>query len=342
MHAASVNNSGMLAAKVLALYGDLSNSGILQGNQALAWDGNRFTNLAGGQVTSGEDLQLSGKRFENDGQLEGRTAAIRLDNLRNSGSVQALDSLKIKANGRLDNQGSLRSLNLFELAAAQLFNDEMIAAKSLSISAPELVNNGIVQGNSALQLTTRNMFNGQQGQLVSGAGLDLGLDTLENHGLLLTNTDFTLRGSKLINAGDIQADSLNLTLANSVENQGSMVAKQGASMNTASLDNRGTLAAKSVTLDGKSIRNSGLVQSNDNTSVSANTFITDTAGKWLAGNALLVHSGAMENAGVLQGDTLTFTADSLNNSGVFNGLHGLEGKLSGDSPTPDTFKVAAH
>lgn len=334
VHAASVNNSGMLAAKVLALHGDLSNSGILQGDQALAWDGNRFTNLAGGQVTSGEDLQLSGKRFENDGQLEGRTAAIRLDNLRNSGSVQALDSLKIKANGRLDNQGSLRSLNLFELAAAQLFNDEMIAAKSLSISAPELVNNGIVQGNSALQLTTRNLFNGQQGQLVSGAGLDLGLDTMENHGLLLTNTDFTLRGSKLINAGDIQADSLNLTLANSVENQGSMVAKQGASMNTASLDNRGTLAAKSVTLDGKSLRNSGLVQSNDNTSVSANTFITDTAGKWLAGNALLVHSGAMENAGVLQGDTLTFTAGSLNNSGVLNGLHGLEGKLSGQLTNP--------
>ncbi|WP_410678458.1 hemagglutinin repeat-containing protein [Citrobacter europaeus] len=334
VHAASANNSGMLAAKVLALHGDLSNSGILQGNQTLAWDGNRFTNLAGGQVTSGEDLQLSGKRFENDGQLEGRTAAIRLDNLRNSGSVQALDSLKIKANGRLDNQGSLRSLNLFELAAAQLFNDKTIAAKSLSISAPELMNNGIVQGNSALQLTTRNLFNGQQGQLVSGAGLDLGLDSLENHGLLLTNTNFTLRSNTLINAGDIQADSLDLTLANSVENQGNLVAKQGASINTASLDNRGTLAAKSVTLDGKSIRNSGLVQGNDSTSVSANNFTTDATGKWLAGNALLVHTGAMENAGVLQGNTLTFTADSLNNSGVLNGLHGLEGKLSGRLTNP--------
>lgn len=334
VHAASANNSGMLAAKVLALHGDLSNSGILQGNQTLAWDGNRFTNLAGGQVTSGEDLQLSGKRFENDGQLEGRTAAIRLDNLRNSGSVQALDSLKIKANGRLDNQGSLRSLNLFELAAAQLFNDKTIAAKSLSISAPELMNNGIVQGNSALQLTTRNLFNGQQGQLVSGAGLDLGLDSLENHGLLLTNTNFTLRGNTLINAGDIQADSLDLTLANSVENQGNLVVKQGASINTASLDNRGTLAAKSVTLDGKSIRNSGLVQGNDSTSVSANNFTTDATGKWLAGNALLVHTGAMENAGVLQGNTLTFTADSLNNSGVLNGLHGLEGKLSGRLTNP--------
>ncbi|ARC41295.1 filamentous hemagglutinin N-terminal domain-containing protein [Citrobacter braakii] len=334
VHAASANNSGMLAAKVLALHGDLSNSGILQGNQALAWDGNRFTNLAGGQVTSGEDLQLSGKRFENDGQLEGRTAAIRLDNLRNSGSVQALDSLKIKANGRLDNQGSLRSLSLFELAAAQLFNDKTIAAKSLSISAPELMNNGIVQGNSALQLTTRNLSNGQQGQLVSGAGLDLGLDSLENHGLLLTNTNFTLRGNTLINAGDIQADSLDLTLANSVENQGNLVAKQGASINTASLDNRGTLAAKSVTLDGKSIRNSGLVQGNDSTSVSANNFTTDATGKWLAGNALLVHTGAMENAGVLQGNTLTFTTDSLNNSGVLNGLHGLEGKLSGRLTNP--------
>ncbi|EOG8149743.1 hemagglutinin repeat-containing protein [Citrobacter werkmanii] len=334
VHAASANNSGMLAAKVLALHGDLSNSGILQGDHALAWDGSRFTNLAGGQVTSGEDLQLSGKRFENDGQLEGRTAAIRLDNLHNSGSVQALDSLKIQANGRLDNQGSLRSLNLFELAAAQLFNDNTIAAKSLSISVPELMNNGIVQGNSALQLTTRNLFNGQQGQLVSGAGLDLGLDSLENHGLLLANTGFTLRGSTLINAGDIQADSLNLTLANSVENQGSLVAKQGASMNTASLDNRGTLAATSVALDGKSIRNSGRVQGNDSTSVSANTFTTDTTGKWLAGNALLVHTGAMENAGVLQGNTLTFTADSLNNSGVLNGLHGLEGKLSGRLTNP--------
>ena len=329
VHAASANNSGLLAAKVLALHGDLSNSGILQGNQALAWDGNRFTNLAGGQVTSGEELHLSGKRIDNDGQLEARTAAITLDILRNGGSIQALDSLKIKANGRLDNQGSLRSLNLFELAAAQLFNDKTIAAKSLSISAPELMNDGTVQGNSVLQLTTRNLFNGQQGQLVSGAGLDLGLDTLENHGLLLTNTDFTLRGNTLINAGDIQADSLDLTLANSVGNQGNLVAKQGASINTASLDNRGTLAAKSVTLDGKSIRNSGLVQGNDSTSVSANTFTTDAAGKWLAGNALLVHTGAMENAGVLQGDVLTFTADSLNNSGVLNGLHGLEGKLSG-------------
>ncbi|ENM0556588.1 hemagglutinin repeat-containing protein [Salmonella enterica] len=329
VHTASANNSGMLAAKVLELHGDLSNSGILQGEQTLAWDGNRFTNLTGGQVTGGEDVQLSGGQLENDGNVEGRSATLIAENLRNGGSIQALDSLKIKAGGRLDNQGSLRSLNLFELAAAQLFNDNMIAAKSLSISAPELVNNGIVQGNSALQLTTRNLFNGQQGQLVSGTGLDLGPDMLENHGLLLANTDFTLRGSTLINAGDIQADSLNLTLADSVENQGNLVAKQGASMNTASLDNRGTLAAKNVTLDGKSIRNSGRVQGNDSTSVSANIFTTDAPGKWLAGNALLVQTSEMENAGVLQGDTLTFTADSLNNSGVLNGLYGLEGKLSG-------------
>ncbi|EHF2631021.1 filamentous hemagglutinin N-terminal domain-containing protein [Salmonella enterica subsp. enterica serovar Panama] len=334
VHAASANNSGLLAAKVLALHGDLSNSGILQGEQTLAWDGNRFTNLTGGQVTGGEDVQLSGGQLENDGNVEGRSATLIAENLRNGGSVQALDSLNIKAGGRLDNQGSLRSLNLFELAAAQLFNDNTIAAKSLSISAPELMNNGIVQGNSALQLTTRNLFNSQQGQLVSGTGLDLGLDMLENHGLLLTNTDFTLRGSTLINAGDIQADSLNLKLADSVENQGNLVAKQGASISTASLDNRGTLAAKSVTLDGKSIRNSGLVQGNDSTSVSANNFTTDATGKWLAGNALLVHTGAMENAGVLQGNTLSFTAESLNNSGVLNGLHGLEGKLTGRLTNP--------
>ncbi|EGG8986700.1 filamentous hemagglutinin N-terminal domain-containing protein, partial [Salmonella enterica] len=334
VHAASLDNSGMLVARVLALHGDLSNSGSLQGDQTLAWDGTHFTNLAGGQVTGGEDVQLSGGQLENDGNVEGRSATLIAENLRNGGSVQALDSLKIKANGRLDNLGSLRSLNLFELAAAQLFNDKTIAAKSLSLSAPELMNNGIMQGNSALQLTTRNLFNGQQGQLVSGTGLDLDLDTLENQGLLLTNTDFTLRGSTLINAGDIQADSLDLTLANSVENQGSLVAKQGASLSTASLDNPGTLAAKGVTLDGKSIRNSGLVQGNDSTSVFANTFTTDAAGKWLAGNALLVHTGTMENAGIMQGNTLTFTADSMNNSGVLNGLHGLEGKLSRQLTNP--------
>lgn len=327
--AANTTNQGQLLAKVLTLHGDLLNSGLLQGSDALAWTGDHFTNQAQGQVTGGETLTLSGTSLNNQGQIQSRDAALTADSLTNSGSVQALDRLKLNVDGRLDNQGAMLSQNLFELTAAQLFNDGQLAAKSLTLTTPQLTNTGTVQGNDSLTLATRNLTNAQSGQLISGGSLDLDLDKLDNAGLMQVNQRFTVKGNDLLNRGDIQADALDFALSKTLNNQGGIVAKNNAVLNAPTLTNGGTLAGKTLTLSGTDIRNSGLIQGNDNADATASRITNDAAGKWISGGALTLNGGQLTNAGAVQGATIGLTAASLDNSGTLNGLNGFSGTFTG-------------
>ncbi|MEE9682582.1 hemagglutinin repeat-containing protein [Lelliottia amnigena] len=329
LNATNITNQGQLLAKVLTLHGDLLNSGLLQGSDALAWTGDQFTNQAQGQVTGGETLTLYGTSLNNQGQIQSRDAALTADTLTNSGSVQALDRLKLNVDGRLDNQGAMLSQNLFELTAAQLFNDGQLAAKSLTLNIPQLTNTGTLQGNDSLTLTTRSLTNAQSGQLVSGGALDLDLDKLDNAGLMQVNQRFTVKGRDLLNRGDIQADALDFALSKTLNNQGGIVAKNGATLNAPTLTNSGTLAGKNLTLSGTDIRNSGLVQGNDNADATASRITNDAAGKWISGGALTLNGGQLTNAGAVQGATIGLTAASLDNSGTLNGLNGFTGTFSG-------------
>lgn len=327
--AASIDNRGQLMAKVLALHGNLQNSGLLQGSSDLRWRGNAFTNQSQGQVTGGDTLNLTGKTLTNQGQMQAQRATLSADNLTNSGAVQTLDNLTLTLTGKAENQGALLSQNLFDLTAAQLFNDGQLAGKALSLHAPEITNTGILQGNERLQLTTRTLLNDQRGQLVSGSGLDLNLDRLDNAGLLLVGDDFTLQGNALTNRGDIQAENLNLRLTNTFTNQGNTLASNAAIFAAANLTNSGTVAGKTLELTATELRNSGLMQGTNAIDAAATRFINETTGKGLSGGALTLQGGQFSNAGILQGDTLAVNGGALTNSGTLNGLSGLTGTFTG-------------
>ncbi|WP_116342910.1 hemagglutinin repeat-containing protein [Enterobacter cloacae] len=329
VQAGSTDNRGQLLAKVLTLRGDLQNSGLLQGSSTLAWSGDTFANQTQGQVTGGETLTLSGKNLSNAGSLQGRSATLGAESLSNRGSVQALDALTLSATGRLDNKGALLSQNLFTLTAAQLFNDGQLAGKALTANAAQLTNTGILQGNDALALTTHALSNRNTGQLVSGSNLDLHLDTLDNAGLLLVDGGFTLRGSDLTNQGDIQAQSLDLGLSNTLINTGNLVATENAILNATMLTSSGTVAGKTLTAGAAELRNSGLMQGSNAVNATADRFINELNGKWLSGGGFTLKGGQLTNAGTLQGATLGMTGSTLTNSGTVNGLTGLSGTLSG-------------
>ncbi|MGX5100950.1 hemagglutinin repeat-containing protein [Enterobacter cloacae] len=329
VQAGNTDNRGQLLAKVLTLRGDLQNSGLLQGSSALAWSGDTFTNQTQGQVAGGETLTLSGQTLSNAGSLQGRSAKLGAENLSNQGSVQTLDALTLAATGRLDNKGALLSQNLFTLTAAQLFNDGQLAGKALAVNAAQLTNSGILQGNDALSLTTRALSNRNTGQLVSGRDLDLNLDTLDNAGLLLVDGGFTLRGSGLTNQGDIQAQSLDLSLSNTLTSTGNLVATDDAALNATTLTNSGTVAGKTLTAGAAELRNSGLMQGSNAVNATADRFINELNGKWLSGGGFTLKGGQLTNAGTLQGATLGMTGSSLTNSGTVNGQTGLGGTLSG-------------
>ncbi|WP_428846022.1 hemagglutinin repeat-containing protein [Enterobacter asburiae] len=329
VQAGNTDNRGQLLAKVLTLRGDLQNSGLLQGSSTLAWSGNTFANQAQGQVTGGETLTLSGQTLSNAGSLQGRSATLDAAGLNNQGSVQALDALTLAATGRLDNTGALLSQNLFTLTAAQLFNDGRLAGKALTVNAAQLTNTGMLQGNDTLALTTRALSNGATGQLVSGSGLNLSLDTLDNAGLLLVNGGFTLRGSDLTNRGDIQAQDLDLGLGNALSNTGNIVATGDAALHATTLTSSGTVAGRTLTAGATELRNSGLMQGSSAVNAAADRFINALNGKWLSGGGFTLTGGQLTNAGTLQGATLDMTGTTLTSSGTVNGLAGLSGTLGG-------------
>ncbi|WP_435142060.1 hemagglutinin repeat-containing protein [Enterobacter asburiae] len=329
VQAGNTDNRGQLLAKVLTLRGDLQNSGLLQGSSTLAWSGNTFANQTQGQVTGGETLTLSGHTLSNAGSLQGRSATLDAAGLNNQGSVQALDALTLAATGRLDNTGALLSQNLFTLTAAQLFNDGRLAGKALTVNAAQLTNTGMLQGNDTLALTTRALSNGATGQLVSGSGLNLSLDTLDNAGLLLVNGGFTLRGSDLTNRGDIQAQDLDLGLGNALSNTGNIVATGDAALHATTLTSSGTVAGRTLTAGATELRNSGLMQGSSAVNAAADRFINALNGKWLSGGGFTLTGGQLTNAGTLQGATLDMTGTTLTSSGTVNGLAGLSGTLGG-------------
>ncbi|WP_233423510.1 hemagglutinin repeat-containing protein [Enterobacter asburiae] len=329
VQAGNTDNRGQLLAKVLTLRGDLQNSGLLQGSSTLAWSGNTFANQTQGQVTGGETLTLSGHTLSNAGSLQGRSATLDAAGLNNQGSVQALDALTLAATGRLDNTGALLSQNLFTLTAAQLFNDGRLAGKALTVNAAQLTNTGMLQGNDTLALTTRALSNGATGQLVSGSGLNLSLDTLDNAGLLLVNGGLTLRGSDLTNQGDIQAQDLDLGLGNALSNTGNIVATGDAALHATTLTSSGTVAGRTLTAGATELRNSGLMQGSSAVNAAADRFINALNGKWLSGGGFTLTGGQLTNAGTLQGATLDMTGTTLTSSGTVNGLAGLSGTLGG-------------
>jgi len=329
VNAGHADNHGALMAKVLALHGDLQNSGLLQGSDALTWDGASLTNAADGQLTGGNTLALNGTTLANQGQMQARAVTVTGDTLRNGGTLQATDSLTATLGQQLDNQGKLLSQNQARVSAATLVNDGALAARALDIQALDVTNRGTLAGNDSLTFTTRNLYNGTGGQIASGAGLTLDLSQLENQGLLSVNDGLTLRADSLTNGGDMQAGALDLTLNGALDNSGRLIADGRAQMTAGTLTNSGSLAGGDVTLGAASIRNGGLIQGTNSAGATAQTLTNDASGTWLSGGALTLHGADLINAGQMQGDTLTLTGNSLDNRGVINGIHGITGTLQG-------------
>ena len=330
LQAAGSENDGTLMAKVLALHGDVRNSGLIQGSDTLAWDGASLVNAASGQMLSGNGLTLNGSTLDNQGQMQGRTVTATADSMHNGGTLQAQDDLHATLSGKLDNQGQMLSQGAADIRTAQTQNGGKLAAKVLRLTAPELTNTGLLQGNDALTLSTLNLLNGSKGQLVSGNALALNLDRLENQGQLYVNAGLTLNALTLVNGGSVESDALDATLRGTLTNSGTLLAHQDAVLRGDTLTNSGDIAAQSLTLEGRALSNSGLMQGTHGLHATADTLLNNAGGRVLSGDAMTLNAGKLENGGTVQGGTVSLSGTSLNNRGLVNGLQGLTGVYGAD------------
>lgn len=331
LQAGKTDNSGWLLAQVLTLQSDLVNSGLMQGTDALTLQGNQLSNQANGQLLSGGTLAVQGDNLTNQGSLQGDRLDLRVNRWQNPGSARAASQLTAAVSGLLDNGGALLSEKRFDLTSGETRNAGTLAADQLDVTAANLSNAGLLQGNSALTLSSANITNAVGGQLISGSSLLLSPVMLTNAGLLQVSGDFDLNGRDFSNSGRVTADNVTTRLTGTFSNgdAGVLLARQQATLQAATLDNGGTLAAQQLAASGDTLTNRALMQGDAALSADFGQIDNLSAGTLLSGGDLGLQASSGNNAGAMQGSDLHYQFGALTNSGTINGIATLTGTTAG-------------
>ncbi|PQK91029.1 hemagglutinin repeat-containing protein [Pantoea ananatis] len=327
----TTDNSGWLLAKVLAFQGDLINSGLIQGDTALTLKGGSLSNQAAGQLQTAGSADITASSLDNQGQLQGDNLAVTAQSWQNSGSAQATKNITASVAGELNNGGTLTAQQAMNLQAGNVTNAGTLAADQLTIQAPQLSNAGLLQGNSALAITSAQIANLANGRLVSGSGLSLAPVQLVNDGLLQVAGTFSINGGDFTNNGQVNADALNTALTGTLNNgvNGKLLARQLAQVQAQSLTNAGSVAGQQLQITGDTLQNQGLLQGDNALTAGFRQLDNLAGGQLITGGALTLQGTDARNAGTWQGSKLSYRFGSLKNTGTLNGTGALDGQTTG-------------
>ena len=314
-----IDNNGILQGdSALALHtprlNNLTNGQIVSGS-SLNLSIPQMVNL--GLMSVKEALVLSGATLDNQGTLQGSRVGLSFTgDVVNRGNARlvAQKDLTLSA-ASLNNQGTLAG-------------DSVNIITNLLTNVGLLQGNSALALNS-LTPSTLVLNNKTGGQIITGGALTLSLPQLTNQGLLLSQQGLTLNLDNLDNQGIVQARDLGLNIGNQLTNQqsGRLLAQQGLNLTAARLDNAGQLAASNATLAVNILNNRSVLQGDGGLSITAPTLNNLTGGKLLSGGQLTLKAGQLANGGIMQGQRLGVNASGWNNSGSVLGTDGLTAQV---------------
>ncbi|MHB9347752.1 polymorphic toxin type 25 domain-containing protein [Enterobacter vonholyi] len=362
LHATTLTSSGTVAGKTLTAGAtELRNSGLMQGSSAVNAAADRFINEQNGKWLSGGGFTLTGGELTNAGTLQGATLGMTGTTLTNSGTVNGQTGLSGTLGGALTNTGLLQSGGTTAFTADTLANPGRITGGTLSLTAREMNNGGLMQGTNGLALTGTALTTGAASRTLSGGMLTLDAGQLTTQGTLQGN-GADIRASDWTHGGSLLSQgALTATTGGTLTSAGSLMSQGRADITAQTLDNRGQLLSEGdVTLGGSTLKNSGTVQGNtlalhQNSINNQGTLtglqsltvqgeqrlmarmamaapqqalINGAGGKLLTQGALTIASGAVTNAGSWQAQNILLNAQSLSNSGTVQSADGLQMTLA--------------
>ncbi len=305
-------SSGTLVAGTLALdAASVENSGLLQGTTLLGLKTGSLTNLAGGSVYSTQDLTLNVPVLSNSGLITtDGTLRLRGDTLTNQGEINGVSLSSDYLSLTNTDTGRLLADDRLTLNGTAFANAGNIAASDLHITADSLQNQGTVEGDSALTL---------------------GVADLTNRGALRSSGTLTLGGDTLANSGELSATALLLNLTRQASNDadGRVIARDGLTLTTASLTNSGLMAGTDAQFNSASVTNGGTLQGTHSLTATGTQLSNQQAGMLLSGGALDLHHTTLNNAGLLQGNTLNLATGEWMNTGNALGEAGVTAAVTG-------------
>ncbi|OEI72605.1 contact-dependent inhibition toxin CdiA, partial [Enterobacter sp. ku-bf2] len=362
LNATTLTSSGTVAGKTLTAGGtELRNSGLMQGSNAVNATADRFINELNGKWLSGGGFTLTGGQLTNAGSLQGATLGMTGTTLTNSGTVNGQTGLSGTLSGALTNTGLLQSGGTTAFTADTLANPGRITGGTLSLTARDMNNGGLMQGTNGLALTGTTLTTGATSRTLSGGMLTLDAGQLTTQGTLQGN-GADIRASDWAHGGSLLSQgTLTATTGGTLTSTGSLMSQGRTDITAQTLDNRGQLLSEGdVTLGGSTLKNSGTVQGNtlalhQNSINNQGTLtglqsltvqgqqrlmarmamaapqqelINGAGGKLLTQGTLTIASGAVTNAGSWQAQNILLNARSLNNSGAVQSADALQMTLA--------------
>ncbi|WP_312354380.1 hemagglutinin repeat-containing protein, partial [Pantoea vagans] len=262
LQALTLTNQGEWIARNLTLRGDtLNNNGAVTGVEALTVGLNgALTQQQDKTLLSAGRLTLQSSSLSNAGRVQGGDLQITSGAVENNGRLQGDNSLLINAGGRITNGG----------------NGAMLTQNALTLTAPELFNYGLIQGNG------------------NGVATITGLT--QNEGRWLSGGVQTLNTPQLNNNGWLQASQLILNATNA-SNNGTLLADGQGTFTGNGFSNQGTAQGGNLEVNYQQVNNSGTLLGNNRLSVMAAQVGQQGSGRLFSGGDLLVHSNGFDQSG---------------------------------------------
>jgi len=262
LQALTLTNQGEWIARNLTLRGDtLNNNGAVTGVEALTVGLNgALTQQQDKTLLSAGRLTLQSSSLNNAGRVQGGDLQITSGAVDNNGRLQGDNSLLINAGGRITNGG----------------NGAVITQNALTLTAPELFNYGLIQGNG------------------NGVATITGLT--QNDGRWLSGGAQTLNTSQLNNNGWLQASQLILNATNA-SNNGTLLADGQGTFIGNGFSNQGTAQGGNLEVNYQQVNNSGTLLGNSKLNIRAAQVGQPGNGRLFSGGDLLVHSNGFDQSG---------------------------------------------
>ncbi|WP_192456871.1 hemagglutinin repeat-containing protein [Musicola keenii] len=210
----AMTNQGLWQSQMLQLTsGGLVNSGrmlgIAQADLQLNGD---YQGDVNGQLVSGGALTVNAQQIVNPGLLQGQSVTLRAVELNNQGRLNGTGALSAVLDSTLSNlaSGQIGGGNV-TLQATQVTNQGSIVAESLGLGGTDVRNQALLQGRDNVTINVEGTLSNQAGgQILSSGDTRLTADRVENGGWVQGQT-LALNTAQLDNGGTLRAQG-NLTL----------------------------------------------------------------------------------------------------------------------------------
>ena len=319
-----------------------------------------------GQIGSGGEVNLQLQRnLHNDGKIAVGQLQVSSGSSRNNGSISA-DKAEFSGEN-LTNSGKLQAQEL-TVHSRRLDNGGSISAPKMQLSGESLNNRGAIQTDSQLSISTNSWQNsGVVGRGGSSGGVgnsssstgngdnsSINYRQINNSGSISAagGVDLSVNG-EFRNSGSMDLNGLSFR-GHTLDNRGGEIHSQRADIDAHTLDNEnGVFAAEHFDrfkLSGRLNNKNGTFYSGDDLKFSVPQFDNpvgsslgsgrtlsvksdsiNNGGRLFARNVLEMQAQRLSNQGQLQGGSLNFQVDQLENRGTIEQTGGGRLKLSANT-----------